>query len=179
MRILGLDPGLTRCGVSVVTVDSSRRYTMDYVSVVRTAADLPLAQRLVQLETALTEVFSRYEPDAMALERVFSQVNVRTVMGTAQASAVALLCAGRSGIPAFMYTPTEVKAAVTGYGKADKSQVTTMVTRILHLMEPPKPADAADALALALCHGMKGINHNMLKDAQRIQATKLSALIQK
>lgn len=179
MRILGLDPGLTRCGVSVVTVDPSRRYAMEHVSVVRTAADLPLAQRLVQLETALTDIFTRFSPDAMALERVFSQVNVRTVMGTAQASAVALLCAGRLDVPAFMYTPTEVKAAVTGYGKADKSQVTTMVTRILHLTEPPKPADAADALALALCHGMKGINHNLLLNAQRTQATRLSELVAK
>jgi crossover junction endodeoxyribonuclease RuvC len=92
----------------------------------------------------------------VAVERVFSQHNVRTVMGTAQAGAVALLVAARAGLPVQTYTPSEVKAAVTGSGQADKAQVTAMVTRLLGLAEPPRPADAADALALAICHVWRG-----------------------
>jgi crossover junction endodeoxyribonuclease RuvC len=115
-----------------------------------------LPARLLELEAGLIELFETYQPDAVAIERVFSQHNVRTAMGTAQASAVAMLIAARNQLDVAMYTPTEVKAAVTGYGRADKSQITAMVTRLLGLAEPPKPADAADALALALCHAWKG-----------------------
>jgi crossover junction endodeoxyribonuclease RuvC len=115
-----------------------------------------LPARLLELESGLVELFETYQPDAVAIERVFSQHNVRTAMGTAQASAVAMLIAARNQLDVSMYTPTEVKAAVTGYGRADKSQITAMVTRLLGLAEPPKPADAADALALALCHAWKG-----------------------
>ena len=92
----------------------------------------------------------------MAVERVFSQQNVRTVMGTAQAGAVAIVCAARRGLPVALYTPSEVKAAVTGNGRADKDQVTAMVTRLLRVTDPPRPADAADALALAICHIWRG-----------------------
>lgn len=156
MRILGIDPGLTRCGVGVVDLDNNRRTTFVAVHVIRTppANDLPL--RLLELETELRELFDSYQPQAVAIERVFSQHNVRSAMGTAQASAVAMLMAARSGLDVAMYTPTEVKAAVTGYGRADKTQITAMVTRLLNLKEAPKPADAADALALALCHAWKG-----------------------
>lgn len=169
MRVLGVDPGLTRCGVSVITVSDTRRYLMEHVDVLRTDPKDEPAQRLVQLERLLDLLFEEFDPDVLAIERVFSQLNVRTVMGTAQASAIAMLCAARRNLPVFLYTPTEVKAAVTGYGRADKAQVTTMVTRILNLTTPPKPADAADALALALCHGMKGLNRNAL--AARIGST--------
>lgn len=156
MRILGIDPGLTRCGVGIVDLNNSRRASFVAVHVIRTPSTSELPARLFELETGLSEMFNSYQPDAIAIERVFSQHNVRTAMGTAQASAVAMLVAARNQLDVAMYTPTEVKAAVTGYGRADKAQITSMVTRLLNLAEAPKPADAADALALALCHAWKG-----------------------
>ncbi len=122
------------------------------VGVVRTPADADLGHRLVAVEQGLEQWLDEHRPEFVAVERVFSQHNVRTVMGTAQASAVAILCASRRGIPVALHTPSEVKAAVTGSGRADKAQVGAMVTRLLRLDAPPKPADAADALALAICH---------------------------
>jgi len=156
MRILGIDPGLTRCGVGIVDLNDNRRASFVAVHVLRTPSTNELPARLLELETGLNDLFDSYKPDAVAIERVFSQHNVRTAMGTAQASAVAMLIAARNQLDVAMYTPTEVKAAVTGYGRADKAQITSMVTRLLNLSEPPKPADAADALALALCHAWKG-----------------------
>jgi len=122
------------------------------VGVVRTPADADIGHRLVLVERGLDAWLDEYAPEAVAVERVFSQHNVRTVMGTAQASAVAILCAARRGLPVHLHTPSEVKAAVTGSGTAGKDQVGAMVTRLLRLDAPPKPADAADALALAICH---------------------------
>jgi crossover junction endodeoxyribonuclease RuvC len=156
MRILGIDPGLTRCGVGIVDLNTNRQASFVAVHVLRTPSTSELPSRLFELEAGLTELFETYQPDAIAIERVFSQHNVRTAMGTAQASAIAMLIAARNRLEVAMYTPTEVKAAVTGYGRADKAQITSMVTRLLNLAEPPKPADAADALALALCHAWKG-----------------------
>ncbi|MDW4904254.1 crossover junction endodeoxyribonuclease RuvC [Streptomyces sp. ADMS] len=152
MRVLGVDPGLTRCGVGVVEGVPGRPLTMVGVGVVRTPADAELSLRLVAIEQGIEQWLDEHRPEFVAVERVFSQHNVRTVMGTAQASAVAMLCAARRGIPVALHTPSEVKAAVTGSGRADKAQVGAMVTRLLRLDEPPKPADAADALALAICH---------------------------
>jgi crossover junction endodeoxyribonuclease RuvC len=126
-----------------------------------------LAHRLLALETRLTELVDRHAPDAVAVERVFSQHNVRTVMGTAQAGAVAVLAAARAGLPVQTYTPSEVKAAVTGSGQADKRQVTAMVTRLLQLDAAPRPADAADALALAICHIWRGGARARLEAAAR------------
>ena len=151
MRVLGVDPGLTRCGLGVVDGVPGRA-TLVAFDVVRTPADEELGLRLVALERAFDAWLDLHRPDAVAVERVFSQANVRTVMGTAQAGAVAIVCAARRGIPVALHTPSEVKAAVTGSGRADKDQVAAMVTRILHLSAPPRPADAADALALAVCH---------------------------
>jgi len=156
MRVLGVDPGLTRCGLGVVEGAVGRPLALVGVTVVRTAAALPVAQRLVQLERALVEWLDAYRPDAVAVERVFSQHNVRTVMGTAQASGVALVVAARAGIPVALHTPSEVKAAITGSGRADKAQVAAMVTRLLRLSTPPRPADTTDALALAICHLWRG-----------------------
>ena len=156
LRVLGIDPGLTRCGVGVVEVDATRRATLVAVTVIRSPADMPLEQRLLVIGTGIAELIDAHAPDAVALERVFAQHNLRTVMGTAQASGVALHMAASRGLAVGLHTPSEVKAAVTGYGAADKAQVALMVAKILGLDEAPKPADAADALALAICHAWRG-----------------------
>lgn len=156
MRVLGVDPGLTRCGLGVVDGAPGRALTMIAVGVARTPSDAAIGTRLVALEREIEGWLDRYGPDAVAVERVFSQHNVRTVMGTAQASGVALVAAARAGIPVALHTPSEVKAAVTGSGRAGKPQVAAMVTRVLRLPAPPRPADAADALALAICHLWRG-----------------------
>jgi len=155
-RVLGVDPGLTRCGIGVVDGSVGRPLTLVDVRVARTPADLDIARRLLQLEQAFEDAISTHRPDVVAIERVFSQHNVRTVMGTAQASAVAMLVAARHGIEVRLHTPSEVKASVTGSGRADKAQVGQMVTRLLRLDAMPKPADAADALALAICQIWRG-----------------------
>ncbi|WP_405426041.1 crossover junction endodeoxyribonuclease RuvC [Streptomyces erythrochromogenes] len=165
MRVLGVDPGLTRCGIGVVEGVAGRPLTMLGVGVVRTPADAELGHRLVAVEQGIEEWLDTHRPEVVAVERVFSQHNVSTVMGTAQASAVAMLCAARRGIPVALHTPSEVKAAVTGSGRADKAQVGAMVTRLLRLAEPPKPADAADALALAICHIWRAPAQNRLQQA--------------
>ena len=156
MRVLGIDPGLTRCGVGVVEGTVGRSLSLVGVGVVRTGADLPLPQRLVAIERGIEAWIDQHAPDAVAVERVFAQHNLRTVMGTAQASGIALLVAARRGLPVALHTPSEVKAAVSGSGRADKAQVAAMVTRLLRLTEAPKPADAADALALAITHIWRG-----------------------
>jgi crossover junction endodeoxyribonuclease RuvC len=156
MRVLGVDPGLTRCGVGVVEGESGRTCRLVAYQVVLTDPGADLASRLLALDHAISGLVADHLPDAVAVERVFSQHNVRTVMGTAQAGAVAVLAGARAGIPVTTYTPSEVKAAVTGSGQADKAQVTAMVTRLLRLAAPPRPADAADALALAICHVWRG-----------------------
>ena len=156
LRVLGVDPGLTRCGVGVVDVARNRSASLVHVGVVRTEPSLPIEQRLAAIAAGLRAVLDEHRPDVVAVERVFAQHNRSTVMGTAQASGIALLLAGERGLPAATHTPSEVKAAVTGYGSADKLQVQTMVARVLRLDALPQPADAADALALALCHAWRG-----------------------
>lgn len=161
MRVLGVDPGLTRCGLGVVEGRAGRA-TMVAVGVVRTPSAAATGERLVYLEQELETWLDRFAPDVVAIERVFADVNVASVMTTAHASAIAMLAATKRGLPVHLHTPTEVKAAVTGSGRADKAQVTTMVTRILALNTAPKPADAADALALAICHLWRGQAENRL-----------------
>jgi len=156
VRVLGIDPGLTRCGVGVVEGEPGRALSAVAVAVVRTPARMDLAERLMCLQDAVVDWLETYRPDAVAIERVFTQANLRTVMGTAQASGVALAAAARHGVPVALYTPSEVKASVTGSGRADKQQVTAMVTRLLRLETSPRPADAADALALGVCHVWRG-----------------------
>ena len=167
MRVLGVDPGLTRCGLGMIDGTVGRPPSLVEVGVVRTPPDLDVARRLVLIEQAVDEWITRHRPDAVAVERMFSQHNVRTVMGTAQAAGVAMVVAARRGLPVALHTPSEVKAAVTGSGRADKDQVTTMVTRILRLPERPTPADAADALALAICHVWRGGAANRIEQAAR------------
>ena len=156
MRVLGVDPGLTRCGLGVIDGVPGRAPTLVAADVLRTPAGDDIATRLLALEAGIEEWLTAHQPDAMAVERVFSQHNVRTVMGTAQAGAVAVVCAARRGLPVALHTPSEVKAAVTGNGRAGKDQVTAMVMRLLRLDDPPRPADTADALALAICHLWRG-----------------------
>jgi crossover junction endodeoxyribonuclease RuvC len=156
VRVLGVDPGLTRCGVGVVEGSVGRPLRLVAVDVLRTPADADLAGRMLALAAGLDAAVAAYAPDVVAVERVFSQHNVRTVMGTAQAAALAVLAAARAGVPVALHTPSEVKAAVTGSGRADKAQVATMVTRLLRLSAAPKPADASDALALAICQLWRG-----------------------
>jgi len=165
MRVLGVDPGLTRCGVGVVEGVPGRPCTLVAYYVVHTDPADDLALRLLHLDRSLTDLVAEHKPHSVAVERVFSQHNVRTVMGTAQASAVAVLAGARAGLPVSTYTPSEVKAAITGSGQADKAQVTSMVTRLLKLDAPPRPADAADALALAICHIWRGGTRSKLEAA--------------
>jgi len=167
---MGVDPGLTRCGVGVVEGSVGRPLSMLDVSVVRTPADLDLSRRLLRIEQGLDDAVREHRPELLAVERVFSQHNVSTVMGTAQASAIAMLVAARHGLAVRLHTPSEVKAAVTGSGRADKAQVTMMVSRLLRLATPPKPADAADALALAICQIWRGAAQDRLDAAVAAQA---------
>lgn len=152
MRVLGVDPGLTRCGLGVVDALPGRRVRMVAVGVARSDPDDDVAHRLLLIASEVDAWLDEHRPDAVAVERVFAQHNVRTVMGTAQVSGLVMVAAVRRGLPVALHTPSEVKAAVTGHGRAPKDQVGQMVARILGLDEPPRPADAADALALAICH---------------------------
>jgi crossover junction endodeoxyribonuclease RuvC len=169
VRVLGIDPGLTRCGLGVVEGSPGRPLRMVAVSVARTSAELPVSERLRLIDASIEEWLELHRPDLLAVERVFSQLNVRTVMGTAQVSGIAMVAAARRGIPVALHTPSEVKAAVTGNGRADKGQVAAMVVRVLQLAAPPRPADASDALALAICQIWRG------GAQQRIAAAVLAA----
>jgi crossover junction endodeoxyribonuclease RuvC len=156
MRVLGVDPGLTRCGLGVVDGVPGRQPLLVAVDVVHTPSDLDVARRLVVIEETIETWIARYRPTAVAIERVFAQHNVQTVMGTAQVAGVAMLVAARHAIPVSLHTPSEVKASITGSGRASKEQVGAMVTKILKLEDVPQPPDAADALALAICHVWRG-----------------------
>lgn len=175
MRVLGIDPGLTRCGLGVVEGSVGRPLTLVDVNVLRTSADRPVAERLVSIERGVDAWLDEFAPDAVAVERVFARSDSSTIMGTAQASGIAMVAAARRGIPLALHTPSEVKAAVSGSGRAGKAQVGAMVARILRLDAPPTPADAADALALAITHIWRGgaqarIDEAVAKAQQRLTA---------
>jgi crossover junction endodeoxyribonuclease RuvC len=159
-RILGVDPGLTRCGVGVIDLGKSRKTTLVFVGVIQSLKTAELDSRIGAIGTELEGMISRYKPDVIAIERVFSQQNLASVMGTAQVAGVAIFLAHKYGVPIAMHTPTEVKAAVTGSGRAGKAQVGAMVAKLLGLEDIPKPADAADALAIAICQGYRGSNNS-------------------
>lgn len=159
MRVIGIDPGLTRCGVGIVDGRPGKAALVD-VGVIRTGTELSTPERLVIIERELLRWIADFRPEAMAIERVFAQHNLSSVMDTMQAAGVASLVGARAGLTVVYHTPSEVKAAVTGSGSADKAQVTTMITRILGLVAPPKPADAADALAIAVTHAWRGAGTN-------------------
>lgn len=149
--VLGIDPGVSRCGYGAVVAEGSGLAPLA-CGVIRTPPGEPLPARLCALFAELEGLVAELRPAAIAVERVFFQTNVRTAMSVGQASGLALVVAERAGLPVGQYTPNEVKQAVAGYGAADKAQVQAMVARLLHLPEVPKPPDAADALALAICH---------------------------
>ena len=171
MRVLGIDPGLTRCGIGIVDSTGPQKLEMVGVGVIQTDIEAPLEFRLLELEKEISIWINRYKPDVIAVERVFSQLNVRTAMATGQAAGVALLLAAKAGIPVVMHTPSEVKAAVTGSGRADKKQVAQMVKRLLKLKEIPKPVDSTDALALAICHHWRGVGNDRLTAAKNKRKT--------
>ena len=151
MFVLGIDPGLTRCGYGAVRRDGGALRPVA-AGVLSTPAGTELPERLAELQQGIRSLLAELRPDAVAVERVFFQNNVRTAMSVGQASGVILAEAVAAGCSVVQYTPTQVKSAVTGSGSADKQQVQRMVQSILGLAAPPKPADAADALALAICH---------------------------
>ena len=165
MRVLGVDPGMTRCGIGVGDGAPGRTRTLVDVDGIRTPADAEVGDRLVVVADAVAAAIAAFKPDVVAVERVFSQHNVRTVMGTAQVAGLAIVAATRAGIPVALHTPSEVKASVTGSGRAGKAQVGAMVSRLLRLPETPRPADAADALALAICQLWRGAAHARLAAA--------------
>ena len=165
MRVLGIDPGLTRCGWGVVDGRPGARPVAVGVGVIRTMNELDLELRLLELHTAVTVLLREHRPDVVAIERVFTQNNKGTATGTAQAAGVAALAAAQADRQVAWHTPSEVKAAISGNGRADKEQVSLMVTRVLGLATAPKPADAADALALAVCHFWRGPAQDRLRRA--------------
>ena len=174
--IMGIDPGLTRCGVGVISQMSARELSLIDVGVILTPVDAPLEERLLGIEREIEMWIEKTAPDVVAVERVFAQHNVRTVMGTGQAAGIALLVAAKRGIPVAMHTPSEVKAAVTGSGRAGKTQVAEMVKRILQLESIPKPVDATDALALAITHAWRGEGTSRLTAAVKAEKERLAKL---
>lgn len=156
MRVLGIDPGLTRCGIGVIDVDAARRTSLVHYEVARSPQNLAAHFRLSKIADAIDVAIKKFDPEVVAIERVFAQDNLQSVTTTMQVMGVAMLCVGRAGLPLAVHTPSEVKAAITGSGTAGKAQVQHMVARILQLKKPPKPADAADALAIAICHAWRG-----------------------
>jgi crossover junction endodeoxyribonuclease RuvC len=179
IRVLGVDPGLTRCGVGVISGAPGVPLKLIEVGVILTPSTTALELRLLQLERELTQWVEKHQPDVIAVERVFAQHNVRTVMGTGQAAGIALLVAARAGIPIAMHTPSEVKAAVTGSGRANKVQVAEMVKRLLALKEIPKPVDSTDALALAICNIWRGAGNAKLESAVAAEKTRLAKLVRR
>jgi crossover junction endodeoxyribonuclease RuvC len=176
LRVLGVDPGLTRCGVGIVEGVIGSPISLVGVGVILTPAEAALDQRLLDLDQQLSEWINVWKPDVIAVERVFSQHNVRTVMGTGQAAGIALLLAAKAGIPVMMHTPSEVKASVTGSGRASKAQVALMVQKILNLETIPKPVDATDALALAICHIWRGGGNAKIAEALAAEQSRLKKL---
>ena len=151
MLVMGIDPGLSRCGYGVVR-QKGRATEAVAAGIIRTDKDDPVPQRLYELHGELAELMEAYHPDAVAIEQVLFQVNVRTAMGVGQASGVAMIAGVGAGAKVFEYSPTQIKKAVTGWGGADKEQMGRMVQTLLSLPQPLKPVDAADAMAVALCH---------------------------
>ena len=151
MRILGIDPGVAIVGFGVVDSEGGTQRMVQY-GAINTPANTPLAARLVQIEQDLMELFQQFNPDEVAIEELFFSKNITTGIAVAHARGVILATVEKAGIPLYEYTPMQVKQAVVGYGLAEKNQVMDMTKRLLKLRSVPKPDDAADALAIAICH---------------------------
>ena len=173
MRVLAIDPGLTMCGIGVIDTNPM---ALVEVGVLKSSAEQPIESRLMAIDQQIRNWIFEYRPDVIAIERVFSQQNLRTVMGTAQVAGISLLAAAQSNIKVVMHTPSEVKAAVTGSGRAKKDQIALMVQKILKLETIPKPVDATDALALAICHVWRGSGNERIAAAALKEKKRLLAL---
>ena len=171
MRILGIDPGLTRCGLGVIDVDETRRLSLVHVECARSQANRGAQFRLRDIGQAIERVIDTYDPDIAAIERVFAQDNLQSVTTTMQVMGVAMYCCGVRGKPMAVHTPSQVKAAVTGSGTAGKAQVQHMVSRILALKTVVRPADAADALAIAICQAWRGDNIEGTRSDSRVSVS--------
>ena len=165
MRILGIDPGVAIVGFGLIETARSAVRMLQY-GAINTSAGLPLATRLVQIEQDLTQLIRQFQPDEIAIEELFFSKNITTGIAVAHARGVLLYTAEKCGIPLHEYTPSQVKMAVVGYGKAEKRQVMDMTRRLLHLKAVPRPDDAADALALALCHARSATSRLPLQDSR-------------
>ncbi len=154
MFVLGIDPGLSRCGYGILEQDKKNSKTIKAVAagVIRTSPKTDLAIRLAELQEEIRSLISEYKPEEVAIERVLFQVNVSSAMSTGQAAGVAMVAAATSGCTVNLYSPNEVKLAVAGWGGADKQQMEHMVQTLLSIDQPLRPVDAADAVAVALCH---------------------------
>ena len=150
--VLGIDPGLTRCGYAVLRVSGNTEVSLTALGVLRTSSEKDLPNRLAEIATEIDALLDEYQPSVVAVERIFFQANVRTAMSVGQVSGLVLSAAARRGLEVAQYSPNQVKLAITGWGDADKAQVQKMVKQRLKLNSIPKPADAADAAAIALCH---------------------------
>ncbi len=151
-NVLGIDPGLTRCGYAVLQVEGNTEVSMMALGVLRTEPEQELPHRLAEIASEIDALLDEYQPSVVAVERIFFQSNVRTAMSVGQVSGLVLSAAARRGVEVVQYSPNQVKLAITGWGGADKVQVQKMVKQRLKLNSLPKPADAADAAAIALCH---------------------------
>lgn len=168
--ILGVDPGLTRCGVAVIRADAARKVTLLHVETLVSSPATELSERLSTIADGIEKLIEIHNPAVIAIERVFSQANLRSVMGVAQISGVVMYLARKHGISIQMHTPSEVKAAVTGSGRAQKAQIGSAVQKILGLAEIPKPADSADAVAIAICNAWRGSTHSSTESKGRTKA---------
>lgn len=164
-RVMGVDPGLTRCGVAIVDGRPGAAPKLVAVGLIRTPADMAHELRLLTISEGLEEWLQAHSPECVAIERVFAQHNLHSVVGTAQAAGLAMVTGARHGLPVALHTPSEVKATISGSGRADKAQVGMMVARVLGLAEPPKPADAADAVAIAITQVWRGSTQNRYAEA--------------
>ena len=169
MVILGIDPGVATIGFGVINAERQKNTLIQY-GTITTPAGIPLASRLLQISNDMEELIHLFQPDEMAIEELFFSTNITTGISVAHGRGVILLAAEKLGVPVFEYTPIQVKQAVAGYGKADKKQVMLMTQRLLHMNKIPRPDDAADALAIAICHSRAAtslLNNERVFDASK------------
>lgn len=169
MVILGIDPGVATIGFGVINAERQKNTLIQY-GTITTPAGIPLASRLLQISNDMEKLIHLFQPDEMAIEELFFSTNITTGISVAHGRGVILLAAEKLGVPIFEYTPIQVKQAVAGYGKADKKQVMLMTQRLLHMNRIPRPDDAADALAIAICHSRAAtsmLNTERVFDASR------------